>query len=78
VIKDRYSEKLSCRNKTYCQYSIFLGRLRSPRRMIMSQYNRGSVAQYRWLKNLARMHDRRGETADRYRIDANNAILLID
>jgi hypothetical protein len=45
--------------------------------MIMSQYNRGSVAQYRWLKNLARMHDRRCETADRYRIYANNAILLI-
>jgi hypothetical protein len=43
----------------------------------MSQYNSGSVAQYRWLKNLARMHDRRCETADRYRIDANNAILLI-
>src|SRR5262245_21418412 len=45
--------------------------------MIMRQYNRGSVRQNRWLKNLARMHDRRGETADRYRIDANNAILLI-
>jgi hypothetical protein len=43
----------------------------------MREYNRGSVTQYRWLKNLPWMYYRGCETADRYRIDANNAILLI-
>ena len=77
VIEDRDAEKLASRNQSYCQYSVFLGRLRLTARMVMSQYDSGSIAQYRWLKNLARMHDRRCETADTHRIDANNAILLI-
>src|SRR4029453_10801000 len=46
--------------------------------MIMSQYNRGSVRQNRWLKNLARMHDRRCETTDTHIIDTDHFIFLVE
>jgi hypothetical protein len=46
--------------------------------MIMRQYDSGSVAQYRWLETLARMHDRRGETADTHSMDTDHFVFLVE
>ena len=44
----------------------------------MSQYDSGSVAQYRWLEALARMHNRSCETADTYGMDTNDFVFLVE